>query len=311
MDCSGGTLGPALLLAGSVTFALIALVLYIFLVLRHPYALTRWVSTATILFNHAQTLATLSGLKLRWPLLVRQLLAALSLNAFRVPQMACLLGDAENSFWISALAMLSLVLFMLLLCIFLSATQRLRLRASAADQLEFATSLVYAIVLTISWKEIASVLASVRKVLGNEYLPHGLAYIALALAVSLLTLLTLLGLHFARNVLAYRRGIRKGEWKISPTFPFTVTWRKPAGCRWLRVLSVSLAPDEVVLPSELEQRVAYLTRRFAPHAPLWQFVICTSYGLDPSSLGLAPRLACLPACLPACVSTHSADPNVD
>merc|ERR1712185_750759 len=78
--------------------------LYVRYKLRNPdKPPQRWVCTAFIIFNQAQTLSIVGSLDLAWPHSVKQLLAALSLQLFSVPNIGCLLGDGAPPFWLWAL----------------------------------------------------------------------------------------------------------------------------------------------------------------------------------------------------------------
>ena len=57
----------ALLYALLVLLFLLAISFYIRLILRHPGALQRWVSTTALFFCHAQTLSLIGLLRLGWP----------------------------------------------------------------------------------------------------------------------------------------------------------------------------------------------------------------------------------------------------
>ena len=83
--------------------------------------------------------------------------------------------------------------------------------------------------------------------------------------VLLFALLLFLPLHFACQIKAFTRGREGGVWQLSSWWACF-----PAQCRkWLGVPSEPLQ----IFPRHLERQVAYLTGRFAPHAPWWQLVI--------------------------------------
>ena len=75
--CDNQTAG--LVVGVCILVGIIALAAFVRLVVRNPLALKRWVSTAAILFNHAQTASIVASMRLDWP---RSLLAIAS--AWRV-----------------------------------------------------------------------------------------------------------------------------------------------------------------------------------------------------------------------------------
>lgn len=89
--------------------------------------------------------------------------------------------------------------------------------------------------------------------------PPPIVYVAAALASGMLAVQAFLAVRFLSSVQAYRAGVRSGEWAMP----------RAADCWRARSTEVP-AP---ILPRQLEMRAAYLTRRFAPHSPLWQFTI--------------------------------------
>ncbi|EOD23090.1 hypothetical protein EMIHUDRAFT_195665 [Emiliania huxleyi CCMP1516] len=87
----------------------------------------------------------------------------------------------------------------------------------------------------------------------------------LSLLSMLLLLLLFLPLHFARQIDAFTRGREDNLWR-APSF------RPCLPLRCLRRLGVTSEPS-AIFPRHLERQVAYLTGRFAPHAPRWQLVV--------------------------------------
>ena len=76
--CDGDNVVTTIILAGSALLALLALLLFVRLAIRHPQSLKRWVSTVTILVNQAQALILIRKLHLEWPYSVELILSALS-----------------------------------------------------------------------------------------------------------------------------------------------------------------------------------------------------------------------------------------
>ena len=88
-----------------------------------------------------------------------------------------------------------------------------------------------------------------------------LLLVACALATALILLELALLLRFAMGVQAFHAGISRGNWRLS-------------GCCGLCRCSCARHPCSTrITPRRLEQRVGFLTRRFAPHAPRWQLVV--------------------------------------
>ena len=77
------------------------------------------------------------------------------------------------------------------------------------------------------------------------------------LHLHLLSLQLVLAARFFASVRAYLHGTSTGEWLLPQLAP-------------RRCGAATRAP---ILPRQLELRVAFLTRRFAPHAPFWQLAI--------------------------------------
>ena len=75
--------------------------------MRDPSRKRRWVTTASIIYNQAQSIGLLRSLDLRWPLSIRRLSAALSLELFSVPDVGCLLDEGVPPFWQYAFSVLS------------------------------------------------------------------------------------------------------------------------------------------------------------------------------------------------------------
>ena len=151
------------------------------------------------------------------------------------------------------------------------AIAQLRGNLTAADTAELASSIAYAVFFTFSWRlhfayvvYFANALATSTPVQGlfapgrlrwdgwDELYRDSYPAVMFHFAESLLMTLLLWALfvHFARNVFSFERGVGKGE------------WRSPGLCR-----------RTAIAPRRLERQVAFLTGRFARHAPRWQIVI--------------------------------------
>ena len=114
-ECPDSAVASIIALSSTVGAAFLLLLGYVYIVARHPEALRRWVSTLTILVNHAQTVSILSGLGLEYPETVRYTMALMSLEALSVPDTSCLLAELEISpFWAYALSFCGTVFVALL-----------------------------------------------------------------------------------------------------------------------------------------------------------------------------------------------------
>lgn len=248
---------------------------------RRPPGLKRWVSTCAILVSHVQSLAILGSLPLEWPLLVQRLLAAVGLDALHIPEVSCLFPSGEGftaaggstQGWAYPLIVCGLAVAALIVLIVAVAIARARGLADLSDSLELALSIAFALPLVTTWRSVVSLArlsaaapTSQRAILKLAGLPgefyasqiatfrsaaHRLKALE-ALAISLISLLLVLQLclavHFVRRMHAQHRGTRrlqeKGEW-----------------------------PSELPSPRRIARRCAYLSGRFAAHAPLWELVI--------------------------------------
>ena len=63
------------------------------LAVQDPSSLKRWVSTATILVNHAQTVSIIASLRLEWPNSLIELASALRLE---MPHASCLFNSDRD-----------------------------------------------------------------------------------------------------------------------------------------------------------------------------------------------------------------------
>ena len=70
-----------------------------------------------------------------------------------------------------------------------------------------------------------------------------------------------LPVHFARQIDAFTLGREHGIWQAP-------SWKTCLPARWLLRFGVASEPS-AVFPRYLERQVAYLTGRFAQHAPRW------------------------------------------
>ena len=230
---------------------------------------------------------------------VQRLLDALALHAVNMPTMACLFvgkpGGAasgelrEGEYGVApstvyAVVVVGFALTLLgapaLLLVSWDRRDRRDWDGNAAARLECFLTIAYALLFTFTFGAVGDAFATLgvqgtaqnageeKVYLGSlgsgaftythaTYAPQPLpasVYVGVILALALLCLQLFLAVRFLMDARAYRRGILTGEWV---SFEWG-SWKRQA---------------TRVFPRQLEQRVAYLTCRFAPHAPLWQFAI--------------------------------------
>ena len=114
-----------------------------------------------ILFNHAQTLAIIGGLRLDWPAEVELILKGiLSFNLFRVPALSCLqLGDFSFSWRRHGVysdgplrvLCVSRTIGLLLVITFIKAAAECCHKVGLADRAEQTLTFVYSLILTYTW----------------------------------------------------------------------------------------------------------------------------------------------------------------
>ena len=76
--CDGNNVSATALVVGVASAAFLALFVFVRLTIKHPQSLKRWVSTITILIQHAQVITLIGSLQLQWPRSVEIIISALS-----------------------------------------------------------------------------------------------------------------------------------------------------------------------------------------------------------------------------------------
>ena len=151
----------------------------------------RYVSTVIIIVNHVQTLTIIGEMRLEWPLLAKQIMAALSLQALRVPgaNPECILDESVPTFWIFAYGESGLILLLQVVLLVLS----FRWRTAKT-----ALSIVLSLVLTTSMRTITALFmqASTHPVFG----PIGIAIASVLLGVEICAII-----YFYRRVRTHIR----------------------------------------------------------------------------------------------------------
>ena len=239
-----------------------ALAVFIRFVIRNPAALKlkRWVSSAAILINHAQTASIIASMRLEWPRSLRVITAALQLDLIMLPSASCLFGKGSR-FERYALYASSAVLALLLSPLLVKRVALCCRRLAIADTAELMLSLVYSLLFTFAWSLVLEFVAYAVGYFGRVGYRNMERYFGLEsfgpafFTVPVLgTLLLVLLVRLFGNVLAFKRGVDKG------------VWRHPNSCS-------GLCGTRPIPPRRLERQVAYLVGRFARHAPRWQVAI--------------------------------------
>ena len=268
--CDDQTAG--LVLVGvCILIGIVALAAFVRLVVRHPAALKRWVSTAAILINHAQTASIIASMRLEWPRSLVAIASALKLNMLMLPSASCFVGGEDSPFDTYAVSASSAILLLLLAPILVRHVALCRRRLDIADTAELVLSLIYSLLFTFGWSLVLEVVAyavdDFERIFECEVdgferpcvtgIPPAF-FTEPALGALLLVVL----IRFFGNVLAFKRGVNSGVWR-----------RHTNPCFACRSSERSQSFGRPIPPRRLERQVAYLVGRFARHAPRWQIVI--------------------------------------
>lgn len=178
----------------------------------------------------------------------------------------------------------------------------------ATDKTEMALTIVYGLTLPLSWHAILRITFGQIMTIGDgSEGAETILFFWCLLCGPVVMLQIGLALHFRREINHYQAGIERGVWHTPPS-----SFASLLGCAGcctgccgsagygyfcFRCCERSHAP---IRPRRLARRVFYLTGRFAPHAPRWQFVIWArllALGLLVAGSGLAQRLYSAPGAL--------------
>ena len=154
VDCSGsGPLLLVILVSSFVVATAIALALSVRLGLRKPHVLKQRVSTVIILFNHAQTLAIISGMRLAWPRALEVVIHMLGLNFLRLPALSCFLNDGGSSlgYFVYHFAAIATAIGLPLLALLYLIVVRCCRDKDRTDSAELVVSFLFAVFFTFSW----------------------------------------------------------------------------------------------------------------------------------------------------------------
>ena len=258
VGCGTSLVVPIAVMAGLLLLFVACLVGYIRLVHRYPDAIRKGVSTASLLIGHAQTVSILTSLKLSWPSSVLETqrwvsfpVNFLDLGATR-PE--CVFGSVYYTFQIGRVW--SVIVLLLSVSVVQSLLKRSHRRGATRTEGTAAKTALFCgkPITAATWDsfELAETIvfqfqffAMLRAILGlvDSFNSRDDGAEAAALSALLLLLLEVgLVVKYLLNVRALVTGRTVGRF-------------------------ARLSADRLKL------RMRYLTRRFADHAPYWQFVV--------------------------------------
>ena len=146
--CDDKTAG-LILVSVCIFVGIVALAAFVRFIVRNPTALKRWVSTAAILFNHAQTASIIASMRLDWPRSLLAITSTLKLDLLMLPSASCLVGEGDGtSFGLYATSAASVMLLVLLAPILARHAALCRRRLDIADSAELVLSLIYSLLFT-------------------------------------------------------------------------------------------------------------------------------------------------------------------
>ena len=206
--------------------------------------MSRQVNTAAIFFCHLQTVSIIGTLQLAWPPSIEVLteiasIDFLSLGAIR-PE--CSIRIGENSFYVFTFFRIGLLMLLVLGVSGLqsalkacSPANRQQQTLVRVDTLEMAETVLFTLTFTLNWRIVFDLWEQGTSSIVVAQVGFGLASILFAAQ------LVLLG-KYALNIRALITGRSFGRFAN-------------------------------LTHARLERRLSFLTERFAPHAPYWQYVV--------------------------------------
>ena len=163
-----------------ILVGIIALAAFVRFVVRNPWALKRLVSTAAILFNHAQTASIVASMRLEWPRSLIAITSALKLDLLMLPSASCLVGGGdESAFDYHALCASSAMLVSLLAPLLVKYVALCCRRLAIADTAELVLSLIYSLLFTFAWSLVLELVAYEVGPAEMDRANHGYAGLAL------------------------------------------------------------------------------------------------------------------------------------
>ena len=245
---------------------MLALLAYFRVITKHPDALTKWVSTASIFVAHLQTLTIISRLQLAWPDSSQLAIGLLSFDALQFDALRpeCMASADVPFYYYITIGKIGAPLLTLALLfvgrLILQAIDKGTRRSSAGapavtDRLEFFETVIFHVQLVTSWSNAADLI--LRMGTGLERRDQLMANVGASVAIALLGLECVLIAKYARNTVELVRLSKR---------PPSLEARRESSSR----LSIGNLTHE-----QLQYRMRYTTKRFASHAPYWQFVVWT------------------------------------
>ena len=152
--------GDPALIAGSIIALLVfggvccgMLMLYVAILRRYPEALTKWVSTFSLVFGHVQMLAVIGNLQLEWPPQVKAVtgLASFSLVSVTVVRSECLV-EIANPFVVMSIGQIALMITALTTLLALATNLCCILSPSRQDQIWFTLTIYTQFTFGSSWR---------------------------------------------------------------------------------------------------------------------------------------------------------------
>lgn len=285
----------AAMVGAFVLFAL-ALAAYVHLTRRHEDAMERWVSTISLFVAHAQTIGIIGAMQLEWPPQVEQATQLISLSvvdaSFLRPE--CLARDGINAFALIAVTQLAIMLATLLVFLVMSMEKCLA-GEGRSDGVHYILTILLSCIFTMSWRLFFRTL---EQLFGGD----NLVLAAFVLASLLLALELWLVVRYLSYVVAKEKSAVRLQ-RITERLSQRNSQRPPESCRQGRITGVrrsaqasrsgggggarerwgaildQLCPSSTSAYSShdsvarIEARTDFLTRRYAEHAPYWQFVV--------------------------------------
>lgn len=283
--------GSSFFVVALVLLMLLAFGIFVWWTVRTNHALTNWVSTIAILLIHSQNVSLFASLSHELPDMLPSSIARLLtffnfFNVLDMPEASCVVRQSFGVFVFTAVIGCILALLMPIL---VRAGARYHGVLHLVDASDEALSMTFSLLLLFSWMTASDTISKYirddeRRDTSNFVydgttstyhmsagdstmsLQHEVA--ATVLVPIMLVLQLLVAVYLLDNVLSFKRGIESEGHE----------WQRGAVLEFLRVRGIDIPTTRLGLggpipPRRLKKRVAFLTSRFAPHAPRWQLVL--------------------------------------
>ena len=270
---------------GGGLLVLIAAAAYVTVLLKFPVAFERWGGTITLVLTHVQTLSILGSLAVDWPQSTRFAFSGLDLLVGDMASLRaeCLVGGRPSSsmsmYHLKALASMGFLLLLPVVFIVLRLYHRFRHHEKRSDNIFFISSVCYQM----------TFLATVHAILKVMLLHHDVAVgksgsltdVSSMNTVLVLLAMTLFACHASVLTEAYFN-VQELRWLRREKV--IASQRKHNGANAVPDLHVAHPFRDKTLgrcisclvptsEERLERRLRFVTKRFAKHAPRWQFVV--------------------------------------